>query len=53
MLQAALADCQSLDLLPFTQDGFVAPEVDVGGCDENGGAKLGHGSAAVLAVRAA
>lgn len=33
MLQAALADCQFLDLLPFSQDGFVAPKVDVGGCD--------------------
>ena len=33
MLQAALADCQFLDLLPFTQDGFVAPAVDVGRCD--------------------
>jgi len=33
MLQAALADCQFLDLLPFPENGFVAPEVDVGRCD--------------------
>ncbi len=33
MLQAALADSQFLDLFPFSDDGFVAPEVDVGGCD--------------------
>jgi len=33
MLQAALADCQFLDLLPFPETGFVAPEVDVGRCD--------------------
>ena len=33
MLQAALLDCVFLDLLPFSQNGFVTPEVDVGGCD--------------------
>ncbi|MGB5560141.1 MAG: hypothetical protein WBN04_19275, partial [Paracoccaceae bacterium] len=33
MLQAALVDCQFLDLLPFSEDGFVATEVDVSGCD--------------------
>ena len=33
MLQAALSDCQFLDLFPFSDDGFVAPEVDIGGCD--------------------
>ena len=29
MLQAAVSDCLFLDLLPFSQDGFVAPKVDV------------------------
>ena len=29
MLQAALLDCQFLDLFPFSENGFVAPEVDV------------------------
>ena len=33
MLQAALADCLLFDFLPFPQNGFVAPEVDVCGCD--------------------
>jgi len=33
MLQAALADCQFLDLLPFSENSFVVPEVDVGRCD--------------------
>ena len=33
MLQAALLDCQFLDLFPFSDDGFVAAEVDVCGCD--------------------
>ena len=33
MLQAALLDCPFLDLFPFSENGFVAPEVDVGGCD--------------------
>ena len=33
MLQAALLDCVFLDLLPFSQNGFVTAEVDVGGCD--------------------
>ena len=33
MLQAAFLDCQFLDFLPFSDDGFVTPKVDVGGCD--------------------
>ena len=33
MLQAAASDCQVLDLLAFSEDGFVPSEVDVGGCD--------------------
>ena len=33
MLQAALSDCLFLDLFPFSENGFVAAEVDVGGCD--------------------
>jgi len=33
MLQAAFLDCLFLDLLPFSQDGFVPPEVDVSGRD--------------------
>ena len=33
MLQAALSDRQFLDLLPFSQNGFVPSKVDVGGCD--------------------
>ena len=33
MLQAAFLDCQFLDLCPFSDDGFGAPEVDVGWCD--------------------
>ena len=33
MLQAALLDCQFLDLLPFPDDSFVAPEVDISWCD--------------------
>ena len=33
MLQAALLDCPFLDLFPFSENGFVAPEVDVSGCD--------------------
>jgi len=33
MLQAAVLDCQFLDLSPFPKDGLVASEVDVGGCD--------------------
>jgi len=32
MLQAALLDCQFLDLFPFSDDGFVTPKIDVGGC---------------------
>ena len=31
MLQVALSDCPFLDLFPFSENGFVAPEVDVGG----------------------
>ena len=33
MLQAALLDCLFLDFFPFPEYGFVAAEVDVGGCD--------------------
>ena len=33
MLQAALLDCPFLDLFPFSETGFVAPEVDVCRCD--------------------
>ena len=33
MLQAAVLDCQFLDLLPFSDDGFVAPKIDVCRCD--------------------
>ena len=33
MLQAALSDCQFLDLVPLSDDGFVAPEIDVSRCD--------------------
>lgn len=33
MLQAALSDRQFLDLLPFSQNGFVPSKVDVGGSD--------------------
>jgi len=33
MLQAVSADSQLLDLLPFPESGFVAPEVDVSWCD--------------------
>ena len=33
MLQAALLDCPFLDLFPFSENGFVAPEVDVCRCD--------------------
>ena len=33
MLQAALSDCLFLDLCPFSQNGLVSPEVDVGRCD--------------------
>ena len=33
MLQAAFSDCQFLNLLPFSDDGFAPSEVDVGGCD--------------------
>ena len=34
MLQAALLDCPFLDLFPFSENGFVAPEVDVGRYDQ-------------------
>ena len=33
MLQAALLDRPFFDLFPFSENGFVAPEVDVCGCD--------------------
>ena len=33
MLQAALSDSLFLDLFPFSQNSFVATEVDIGGCD--------------------
>ena len=33
MLQAAVLDCQFLDLVPFSDDGFVAPKIDVCRCD--------------------
>ena len=33
MLQASFLDCQFLDLLPVSEDGFSPAEVDVGRCD--------------------
>ena len=33
MLQAAVLDSQFLDLVPLSDDGFVAPKIDVSGCD--------------------
>jgi hypothetical protein len=33
VLQAALAECLFLDLLPFKQHGFVTAKVAVGGCE--------------------
>ena len=33
MLQAALSDCLFLDFFPFSDNGFIAAKVDVGGCD--------------------
>ena len=33
MLQVALSDLLFLDLFPFSENGFVAPEVDVCRCD--------------------
>jgi len=33
MLQAAALDCQFLDLVSFSDDGFVPPKVDVYRCD--------------------
>ena len=33
MLQAAFSDCLFLDHFPFSENGFVASEVDVSGCD--------------------
>ena len=33
MLQASILDCLFLDLFPFSENGFVAPEVDVCRCD--------------------
>ena len=33
VLQAALVDCAFLDILPFSQNSFVSPEVDISGSD--------------------
>ena len=33
MLQATLSDRLFLDLFPFSENGFIAAQVDVGGCD--------------------
>lgn len=33
MLQAAVLDCLFLDPFPFSQNDFVAPEVNIGRCD--------------------
>ena len=33
MLQAAVLDSQFLDLVPLSDDGFVAPKIDVSRCD--------------------
>ena len=33
MLQATLSDSLFLDLFPFSENGFIAAKVDVGGCD--------------------
>ena len=33
MLQAAVFDCQFLDLFTFSDDGFVSPKVDIRWCD--------------------
>ena len=33
MLQAALSDRLFLDLFPFSENGFIAAKIDVGGCD--------------------
>lgn len=33
MLQAAVSDCLFFDFFPFSQNGFVSSEVDVGRCD--------------------
>ena len=33
MLQAAVLYCQFFDLFPFSENGFVAPEVEVSGCE--------------------
>ena len=33
MLQAALSDRRFLDLFPFSENGFIAAKIDVGGCD--------------------
>lgn len=33
MLQAAVFDCPFLDLFPFSQNGFIAAQVDVSWCD--------------------
>ena len=33
MLQATLSDSLFLGLFPFSENGFIAAKVDVGGCD--------------------
>ena len=33
MLQATLSDRLFLDLFPFSENGFIAAKVDLGGCD--------------------
>jgi len=46
MLQATLFNSLFLYLFPFSENGFIAAKVDVGGCDVvqavNGGAITGH-----------
>ena len=43
MLQAALSDCLLVDFFPFSENGFVASEVDVCGCDDGQSVRL-HGA---------
>lgn len=33
MLEAAILDCLFLDLFPFSENGFVPPEVGIGRCE--------------------
>ena len=33
MLQADMFECLSLGLFPFSENGFIAAEVDISGCD--------------------